>query len=92
MRDSITIERDFNVSIERVFQALITPMDLMQWHHAGDGWITPHAEVEPKVGGKIRIGYSNADGTQSFEFGATISEFDPPKRLAYYLQMEDMIV
>ena len=91
MRDSVVIERDFNVPVERVFNALIRPEDLIQWHHAGGGWKTPHAEVDPKVGGKIRIGYSNADGTQTFEFVATISEYDPPKRFAYYLQVEDLV-
>jgi len=91
MRDSIIIERDFNAPIERVFEALINPDDLVKWHHAGDGWITPHAEVDAREGGKIRIGYLSADGTQTFEFGATISEYDPPKRLAYYLQLEDII-
>lgn len=91
MRDSIVIERDFKAPIDRVFEALINPEDLMKWHHAGDGWTTPYAKVEPKEKGKIRIGYSSADGTQSFEFGGTISEYDPPKRLAYYLQEEDEI-
>ncbi len=91
MRDSITIERDFKASIDRVFKALISPNDLINWHHAGDGWVTPHAEVEPKLGGKIRIGYSSADGTMTFEFGGIISEYDPPKRLAYYLQAEDVL-
>ena len=91
MRDSIVIERDFNAPIDRVFQALISPDDLVKWHHAGDGWITPYADADPRVGGKIKIGYSSADGAQTFEFGATISEYDPPKRLAYYLQIEDVI-
>ena len=91
MRDSIVIERDFNAPIDRVFKALISTEDLIRWHHAGDGWITPHATVEPQQGGKIRIGYSSADRSQGFEFGATISEYDPPKRLAYYLQAEDVI-
>ena len=91
MRDSIIIERDFNAPIERVFEALVNSDDLVKWHHAGDGWVTPHAEVDARIGGKIRIGYSNADGTQTFEFGATISEYVPPKRLAYYLQAEDII-
>lgn len=91
MRDSIIIERQFNAPIERVFKALISPEDLVKWHHAGEGWITPYANVEPNVGGKIRIGYSNADGTQTFEFIATIAECNPPKRLAYYLQLEDII-
>lgn len=91
MKESIVIERDFKASIDRVFQALINPDDLIRWHHAGDGWVTPHAEVDPRVGGKIRIGYLSADGAQAFEFGAVISEYNPPKRLAYYLQAEEVI-
>jgi uncharacterized protein YndB with AHSA1/START domain len=91
MRDSIVIERDFDAPIDRVFKALVSPEDLIKWHHAGGGWVTPHAQVDARVGGKIKIGYSSADGAQTFEFGATISEFNPPKRLAYYLQIEDII-
>ena len=91
MRDSIVIERDFTAPIDRVFTALISPEDLVKWHHAGDGWKTPHAEVDAKRGGKIRIGYSNNDGTQSFEFGALIGEYNSPTRLAYYLQDGDSI-
>jgi len=91
MRDSIILERDIKAPIERVFKALIAPEDLVKWHHAGDGWKTPYAEVDPKVGGKIRIGYSNSDGTMTFDFGGVISEINPPTRLAYYLQIEDEI-
>ncbi len=91
MRDSIVIERDLRAQIERVFKALISPEDLVQWHHAGDGWKTPYAEVDAKVGGRIKIGYSSADGSQTFEFGAIISEMNEPTRLAYYLQVEEII-
>ena len=91
MRDSIIIERNIKAPIDQVFKALVRPEELVKWHHAGDGWFTPHANVDPKVGGKISIGYSSADGAQSFEFGAIISEYDPPKRLAYYLQLKEPI-
>lgn len=91
MRDSIVIEREINAPLVRVFKALVSPEDLVKWHHAGDGWKTPYAEVDPKVGGKIRIGYSSADGTMTFDFGGVISEINPPTRLAYYLQIEDII-
>ena len=50
-----------------------------------------HAEVEPKIGGIIKIGYSSSDGKEGFEFGATISEYDPPKRLVYHFQIGDVI-
>ena len=91
MRDSIIIERDFKSPIERVFAALISPEDLVRWHHAGDGWITPYAEVDPKVGGKIKIGYSDALGKQVFDFTAVISEINSPTRFAYHLQIDGLI-
>jgi uncharacterized protein YndB with AHSA1/START domain len=91
MSDSIVIERDIKAPIGRVFKALISPEDLVRWHHAGDGWVTPYAEVDAKVGGKIRIGYSDAEGVQKFDFGAVISEINPPMRLVYYLQIEELI-
>ena len=91
MRDSIVIEKNIKAPIERVFKALITPDDLVKWHHAGDDWKTPYAEVDARVGGRIKIGYSNADGTEKFDFTAVISEIDAPSRLVYYLQLKHII-
>ena len=49
MRDSIIIIRDFNAPIDRVFKALINPEDLIKWHHAGDGWVTPMPKLSLKL-------------------------------------------
>lgn len=91
MRDSIVIERDIRAPIQRVYDALISPSDLLRWHHAGGGWVTPYADVEPRIGGKIKIGYSDAEGVETFDFTAVISELASPTRLVYYLQVEDLI-
>ena len=91
MRDSIIIERVISSSIERVFDAFTTPADLVKWHHAGDGWQTPYAEVDARVGGKIKIAYAGPDGKVEFEFEAIIEELDRPKRLAYFLRIDEMI-
>lgn len=91
MRDSVIIERDFKAPIERVFEALINPEDLTKWHHAGDGWQTPYAQVDPVVGGKIKIAYADPGGNVVFDFEAVISEIVAPKRLAFYLQIEELI-
>lgn len=91
MRNSVVIERIIKAPIERVFDAFITPEDLLQWHHAGDGWKTPYAEVDPKVGGKIKIGYSSADGDMTFDFEAYIQEIQRPYKFYYRLGMVEMI-
>jgi uncharacterized protein YndB with AHSA1/START domain len=91
MRDSIIIERTIAVSQERVFMAFTTPDDLVKWHNAGEGWSTPYAEVDPQVGGKIKIGYADPEGKVVFDLEATIDEYDPPKRVAYYLSTDNEI-
>lgn len=91
MRNSIVIERVINADIERVFNAFITPEDLIQWHHAGDGWKTPYAEIDPRVGGKIKIGYSDAEETMTFDLEAYIEVIERPKKFYYRLGMIDMI-
>jgi uncharacterized protein YndB with AHSA1/START domain len=85
MRDSIIIERDFNAPIEAVFGALVDPEILVKWHHAGDGWITPYAEVDPVIGGKLKIAYAGPDGKVVFDLVATISEISPPHKLTYIM-------
>jgi uncharacterized protein YndB with AHSA1/START domain len=91
MRDSIVIERDFKAPIDRVFKALTDPEDLVKWHHAGEGWMTPYAELDPRVGGKIKIAYAGPDGKVVFDLVAVISEIDPPKRFAYRMHLDEMI-
>lgn len=91
MRNSITIERTIASPITRVFDALITPSDLTQWHHAGDGWSTPYAEVDPKVGGKIKVAYADEKGSVIFDLTAVIEELVRPMRYAYRLRLEEIV-
>ena len=91
MVDTVKIERVIDAPIERVFDAFVTPEDLVRWHNAGEGWQTPYAEVDARVGGKIKIGYANPEGKVEFDFTAIFTEFDRPKRIAYRLAMEEVI-
>ncbi len=91
MRDSIIIEETINAPIERVFDAFITPDDLIHWHHAGDGWQTPYAETDPVEGGKIKIAYANAEGEVVFDLMAVYEEVTRPTRLAYRLGLKEIV-
>lgn len=91
MAETITIERMIDAPIQRVFEAFVTPEDLVKWHNAGEGWQTPYAEVDAQVGGKITIGYADPEGKVVFDFTAYITELECPTRLAYRLGMEEVI-
>lgn len=80
---TITIERVIDAPIERVFDAWITPADLVKWHHAGDDWTTPYAEVDARVGGVYKIGYQNPEGEVVFDLVGRYTEVTRPTRLAY---------
>jgi uncharacterized protein YndB with AHSA1/START domain len=89
--DTIIIERDFAAPIQAVFTALTDPKILVKWHHAGDGWTTPYAEIDLKAGGKLKIAYADPDSAIVFDLEATIAEVSAPYVFSYVMQMEEMI-
>jgi uncharacterized protein YndB with AHSA1/START domain len=79
----LRIERTFNAPIERVFDAWTSEEVLRRWLHAQRGWETPTAEIDLRVGGKIRVVMRDpADGS---EWGATgqYTAIEPPDRLVF---------
>lgn len=80
---TITIERVIDAPRERVFRAFIEPEQIMQWHYATEGWSTPYANVDARVGGKFDIGFKSPDGANDFAFEGTYTEVKEPERIAY---------
>lgn len=83
MTDMIRLENNVPAPVERVFDAFVTPDDLMQWHRASDDWTTPHAKTDPKVGGRFNIGFGDPSGQHSFDFTGEYTEVNRPNKLAY---------
>jgi uncharacterized protein YndB with AHSA1/START domain len=85
----LRIERTFDAPIERVFEAWTTAEVLRGWLQGMRGWETPTAEVDLRVGGRIRIVMRDpANGTEA---GAT-GEYrvvDPPQRLVFTWLWDD---
>lgn len=79
----LRIERTFDAPVERVFDAWTSEEVLRRWLHGMPGWETPTAEVDLRVGGKIRIVMRDpSDGTEA---GAT-GEYrvvEPPRKLVF---------
>jgi uncharacterized protein YndB with AHSA1/START domain len=79
---SIRIERIINAPRQIVFEAWLSANVLKRWWPAGSDWETPVAEVEPRVGGRLRLVMRSPEGE---EFGGTgeYLEILPPERLVF---------
>ena len=60
----VRIERTFKAPAEAVFDAWTSPEVMRRWWHAGPEWETPEAEVDLRVGGKVRVVMRASDGTE----------------------------
>lgn len=85
----LNIERSFDAPVERVFEAWTSEEVLRRWLHGMRGWETPTAEVDLRVGGRIRI--VMRDASDGAEAGAT-GEYrvvEPPHRLVFTWVWDD---
>ena len=79
----LRIERTFEASAQEVFDAWTSEEVLRRWLHADPDWDTPSAEVDLRVGGKLRIVMRNPE--DGAEYGA-VGEYtvvEPPHRLVF---------
>ncbi len=83
MTKFITLSESIATPRERVFDAFITPADLLQWHRGSDDCTTPHAETDPVMGGRFNIGYGDPAGEHSFDFTGVYTTMDRPARIDY---------
>jgi uncharacterized protein YndB with AHSA1/START domain len=80
--DSVRIERRFAAPIEKVFAAWTSPELLRRWYPPGADWDTPVAEIDPRVGGRLRIVMRDPRG-DVFGGGGVYREVVPPTRLVF---------
>jgi uncharacterized protein YndB with AHSA1/START domain len=84
----LRIERTFEASAEEVFDAWTSEEVLRRWFHAGPDWNTPTAEVDLRVGGKVRVAMREPDGTEH-AMGGEYTAIDRPRRLAMTWRFDD---
>jgi uncharacterized protein YndB with AHSA1/START domain len=79
---ALRVERTFNASPEAVFEAWTSAEMLRRWWPAGSDWETPVAEVDVRVGGRLRLVMRSPDGE---EFGGSgeYREVVPFERLVF---------
>jgi uncharacterized protein YndB with AHSA1/START domain len=84
----VRIERTFDAPREVVFDAWTSPEVLRRWFHCAPDWETPEAEVDLRIGGKIRVVMRNPDGTEHGASGE-YTKIDRPHRLAMTWTFDD---
>jgi len=76
----VRIERTFAASAEEVFDAWTSAEVMRRWFHCATDWETPVAEVDLRVGGKVRVVMRRPDGTNA-EAQGQYTLIDRPHRL-----------
>jgi uncharacterized protein YndB with AHSA1/START domain len=91
MTDATTlkIERTFQAPAEAVFDAWTSPEVMRRWFHGEHAWQTPHAEVDLRLGGAVRVVMRDPDKGLDHGGGGHYTEIDSPRRLAFTWTWDD---
>jgi uncharacterized protein YndB with AHSA1/START domain len=84
----VRIERTFAASAEDVFDAWTSPEVIRRWLHPALDWDTPEAEVDLRVGGKVRVVMRKPDGAE-VETHGEYTLIDRPHRLVMTWTFDD---
>ena len=84
----VRIERTFTAPAEDVFDAWTSPEVMRRWFHCEADWETPEAEVDLRVGGRVRVLMRQPDGTEARARG-DYTLIDRPRRLAMTWTFDD---
>lgn len=84
---AIRIERTFPAAIDAVFAAWTSADLLRRWYPPGADWDTPVAEVDLRVGGRLRLVMRDPAGREYGGLGE-YREITPPTRLVFTWQWD----
>jgi uncharacterized protein YndB with AHSA1/START domain len=84
----LRIERTFAASAEDVFDAWTSPEVMRRWFHAFEDWETPEAEVDLRVGGRVRVVMRRPDG-RGAGMGGEYRLIDRPNRIVMTWTFDD---
>lgn len=84
--DSVTmlnIRRLYHASRERVFRAWTDPNQLKKWFAVAEGFTTPIADVDLRVGGRYRLGMKPPGEDGVLIVSGVYQQILPPEKLVF---------
>lgn len=85
----LEMRRQIRTTREKAFEAWTNPNQLKQWFAVAEGFTTPLAEIELKVGGRYRLGMKAAGDNPLLVVGGIYKEIVHPERLVFTWQWEN---
>ena len=85
----LEIERTFDARAQEVFDAWTNEEVLRRWLHGDPEWETPTAEVDLRVGGRVRIVMRDPEAGEEHGASGEYTVVDPPRRLAFTWHWDD---
>lgn len=82
----ITIQTTVNAPIEKVWDAWVTPDDIMLWNFASEDWSCPKATVDLREGNGFNYRMEAKDGSMGFDFEGTFTEIAEHEKIEYSLE------
>ena len=83
---TLHLRRTFAAPREKVFRALTDPEEMKKWW-GPDGYETPSAEIDLRVGGSYRIAMKSSHGN-TYYLSGTYRAIRPPEKLVYTWRWE----
>jgi uncharacterized protein YndB with AHSA1/START domain len=84
----VRIERTFEATAEDVFDAWTNPEVIRRWFIPQEGWQEASAEVDLRVGGRIRVVMRDPDG-EPVRAGGQYTLIERPNKLAFTWIFDD---
>ena len=84
----VRIERTFDAPAEDVFDAWTSEEVIGRWFRPGQGWQEASAEVDLRVGGRVRVVMRDPDG-EPVAAGGEYTLIERPHRLAFTWTFDD---
>lgn len=84
----LQMSRTIRAPREKLFRAWTDPKYLKKWFAVTEGFTTPLAEVDLKVGGRYRLGMQPPGNTPILIVGGVYQEILPPEKLVFTWQWE----
>lgn len=81
----VTVTTAIKAPIEKVWNQLNNPLDIMKWNFASPDWHCPSAENDLRVGGSLKSTMAAKDGSFAFDFEGFYDEVVPNKYIKYHL-------
>jgi len=85
---NLRVTRILPVPRERVFRAWTEPLELQQWFGVAEGYRTPIAQVDLRVGGRYRLGMQPPDSQEIIVAEGIYREIIQPEKLVFTWRWE----